>query len=343
MSSVWTTGRLAELVGAVCEGPTDRIIQGVAPLDRATSSDVSFCRGGRWLKALSVTQAGAVLLDDGDAPQGVVVLRHKDPRYAYAITAETLVPLLWPAPGVHPMACVHESAVVEGATVGPFAVVEAGAVVAPGAWIMAHAYIGTNVSVGARSRVMPHAVVMAECTIGERVWLQPGAVIGADGFGHVPGPHGVLRVPQLGVTVLEDDVEVGANACVDRAALYETRIGRGSRLDNLVQVAHGVQMGANCLLAAFAGVAGGAKLGNGVVMAGRTAVVDGIEVGDGAVFAGLASASKNVPAGTTIGGSPARGYRQWLREVAALRSLPEMIRTVNRLDKAWDAKFGEKQ
>jgi UDP-3-O-[3-hydroxymyristoyl] glucosamine N-acyltransferase len=158
-------------------------------------------------------------------------------------------------------------------------------------------------------------------------------VVGGDGFGHVLGENGPVRVPQLGVAVLEDDVEVGSNACVDRAALHETRVGRGTRLDNLVQVAHGVRIGAECLLAAFAGVAGGAKLGDRVVMAGRTAVIDGIEVGDRAVFAGLASASKDVPAGAKIGGSPARAYRKWLREVAAVERLPGLIRAVAALER----------
>jgi UDP-3-O-[3-hydroxymyristoyl] glucosamine N-acyltransferase len=325
---------LAERVGAVCEGDPDRVISNVAPLDRATVGDLSFCRGGRWAKVLPQTQAGAVLLSPGrDVPEGVVALRHPEPRHAYARVAVELVPIHWPEPGVHPRACVADDATVEGATIGPYAVIEAGAVVAPGAWVMAHAFIGARVRVGKRCRIFPHAVVLEDCTLGDRVWLQPGAVVGADGFGHVPGPSGPIRVPQLGVAVLEDDVEVGANACVDRAALHETRIGRGSRLDNLVQVAHGVKMGAECLLAAFAGVAGGAKLGDRVIMAGRTAVVDGVEVGDGAVFAGLASASRNVPAGRRIGGSPARAYSQWLREVAALRSLPALIRTVNRMER----------
>jgi len=259
-----------------------------------------------------------------------VGLRCDNPRFAYARAAAELVPLDWPAPGVHPRADVDPTATVDGATIDAFAVIGARAVVAPGAWVMAHAYVGSEVQIGAGARLMPHAVVMERCVIGDRVWLQPGAVVGSDGFGHVLGPEGPVRVPQLGVAVLEDDVEVGANACVDRAALDETRIGRGSRLDNLVQVAHGVKIGAECLLAAFAGVAGGAKLGRRVVMAGRTAVVDGIEVGDGAVFAGLASASKDVPAAAVIGGSPARSYRRWLREVAALKQLPDLLRTVRR-------------
>ncbi len=331
--AAWTTGRLAQVVGAICDGLTDRVITGVAPLDRAGPSDLSFCRGGRWARVLPTTGAGAVFVHDLQPPTGTVALRHPQPRYAYAVAAAAMLPMAWPEPGVHPSAVVHPSADVEGATVDALAVIEAGAVVAPGAWVQAHAFVGRGARVGPGCRLMPQAVVMDGCNLGARVWLQPGAIVGADGFGHVHGPSGPVRVPQLGTVVLEDDVEVGANACVDRAALTETRIGRGSRLDNLVQVAHGVRIGAECFLAAFAGVAGGARLGDRVVMAGRTAVIDGIEVGDGAVFAGLASARRNVPANRKIGGSPARAYHKWLREVAALKRLPALIRQVHHLDK----------
>ncbi len=329
-----TTGQLAELVGGRCEGPTDRLITGVAPLDGAGPTDLSFCRGGAWARLLPSTHAGAVFVADLEPPEGTVALRVPDPRYAYALGAAALVPLWWPAPGVHPAAVVHPDARVDPeATVDALAVVDADAHVAAGAWVQAGVYVGRSAVIGPRARLMPHAVVMERCMVGARVWLQPGAVVGADGFGHVVGPDGPLRVPQLGTVVLEDDVEVGANACVDRAALDETRIGRGSRLDNLVQVAHGVRIGAECMLAAFAGVAGGARLGDRVVMAGRTAVVDGIEVGSGAVFAGLASASRDVPAGRKLGGSPARRYRTWLREVAATRQLPNLLRRFERLER----------
>jgi len=333
----WTTARIALWVGATCEGPQDRIIDGVGSLSGAGPSDLSFCTGGRWLEPLSRTRAGAVLLGEGAVPEGVVALRHENPRQAYAQVAERLVPLRWPEPGVHPQAFVHPTAQVEGATIGPFAVVEAGARVGAGTWLMAQAFVGRRAVIGERCRIHPHAVVMDRCEVGDRVWLQPGAVVGGDGFGHVPAPDGPVRVPQLGIAVLEDDVEVGANACVDRAALDETRIGRGTRLDNLVQVAHGVHIGASCLLAAFAGVAGGSRLGNRVVMAGRTAVVDGVDVGDDAVFAGLASAHRDVPPGTRLGGSPARPYRHWLREVAALHQLPGWARTLWRLERRVEA------
>jgi UDP-3-O-[3-hydroxymyristoyl] glucosamine N-acyltransferase len=333
-SRPWTTAELAAQVGARCEGDGSKLITGVASLADAGPDDLGFCRGGRWTPVLATTRAGAVLVpEDLDVPAGTIALRSSDPRAAYAQAAAAMVPLYWPEPGVHPSAYVHPTAVVEGATIGPFAVVEEHATVAAGAWVMAGVFVGAFAAIGPACRLMPHSVVMDRCVLGREVWLQPGAVIGADGFGHVPTPGGVVRVPQLGRVVLEDEVEVGANAAVDRAALGETRVGRGSRLDNLVQVAHGVRIGAECLLAAFAGVAGGAVLGDRVIMAGRTAVVDGIEVGDGAIFAGLASASRDVPKGARIGGSPARAYRVWLREVAALRQLPQVLQVVHRLER----------
>lgn len=329
-----TTGELAALVGARCDGPTDRVLTGVASLSHATDRDLSFCRGGPFARHLASTLAGAVFVREEAVPAGTIALRVDDPRYAFARAATAIVPAWWPEPAVHPTAAISPSAKIGRCKIEAFVVIEDDAEVGDGCWLQAHAYVGRGTKIGAGSRLMPGAVVMEDCELGERVWLGPGAVVGADGFGHAPGPEGVVRVPQVGVAVLEDDVGIGANACVDRAALDETRVGRGTRLDNLVQVAHGVQIGAECLLAAFAGVAGGAKLGNRVIMAGRTAVTDGVEVGDGAVFAGMAAAHATVPPGARIGGSPARSYRRWLREVAALKRLPDLLRRFDRLERS---------
>jgi UDP-3-O-[3-hydroxymyristoyl] glucosamine N-acyltransferase len=183
---------------------------------------------------------------------------------------------------------------------------------------------------------MPQAVIMDGCVVGDRVTLHPGAVIGADGFGYVQTAAGLLKVPQVGRTVLEDDVEVGANSCVDRASMGETRVGRGARLDNLVQVAHGVRIGADALLAAFAGVAGSARVGARAVLAGRASVVEGVVIGDDVMLAGLAAVARDLPDGARVGGAPARGYRDWLREQAAVRRLPSLLRTVDRLERRFE-------
>lgn len=334
-SRAWTAGELAQQVGADCRGDRTRELTGIAALDRAGPGDLSLFTGGRWAPILPHTRAGAVFLAAAAAlPEGVVGLVHPRPRWAYARAVHAMVPECWPEPAVHPTAVVHPSAQVgEGVTVGALAVVEADAVLGDGTWVMAHAYVGEGVVVGARCRLMPHAVVLEGSVLGDGVRLQPGAVVGGDGFGHAAGPDGPVRIPQLGVAVLEDRVEVGANSCVDRAALGETRVGRGTRLDNLVQVAHGVRTGAHCILAAFAGLAGGAVLGDGVLMAGRSGVIDGVRVGDGAVLAGLASATRDVPDGATLGGSPAQPYGTWLRQLASLRRLPGLLRRVEALER----------
>jgi UDP-3-O-[3-hydroxymyristoyl] glucosamine N-acyltransferase len=326
---VLTTGEIAVLVGATCEGPGDRPIRAVAPLDRAGSDEVSLCTGGRYLKELPGTRSGAVILGVGAVPDGVVALRCANPRAAFAKIAATLHPQPWPEAGIDARAAVHPSAKVDGVRIDAFAVVEEGAVIGEGSWLQAHAYVGRGSIVGRGCRIMPGAVVMDECTLGDRVFLKPGAVVGADGFGYVVDGERIVKVPQLGTVAVEDDVEIGANACVDRAALTETRIGRGSRLDNMVQIAHGVSIGARCLLAAFSGVAGSAKLGDGVVMGGRAAVIDGVSVGSGSFLAALASASRDFPAGSRLGGSPARPYRQWLRELAALRRIGKRTRDLD--------------
>lgn len=335
-----TAGAVAASVGATCEGDPDRPLTGVASLETAGPQDLSFFAGGRWEHALAATRAGAVLLDVGDVPPGVVALRHANPRWAFARAAAALCPTDWPAPGVHPRAEVHETARVDGATIEAFAVIGAGAVVEPGAWVQSFVYVGAGAHVGGGSRLMPHAVVLERCRLGRGVRLQPGAVVGADGFGYARGPGGLEKFPQLGAVVVADDVEIGANSCVDRGALGDTYVGRGTRTDNLVQIAHNVRIGAECLLAAFAGVAGGARLGDRVMLGGRAAVVDGVSIGDDAVLFALASASHDAPKGAKLGGSPARTYRQWTRELAAVRALPERLRAFDRLEKRVRALLG---
>ena len=324
----WTTGKLADLVGATVEGDADRPISGVAALDAAGPAQISFCTGGRWDRELSATLAGAVVLRDAAVPPGTTALRHENPRHAFARIAQALHPVEWPAAGVHRLASVHPQARVDGATIDAFAVVEEGATVGAGSWIQAHAYVGRGASVGCDCRLMPTAVVMDGCTLGDRVLLKPGAVVGADGFGHAVDAESLQKVPQLGIVVLEDDVELGANASVDRAALGMTHVGRGSRIDNLVQVAHNVRIGAESLLAAFSAVAGGGRLGARVMMGGRATVAEGVSVGEGTALLALSTASKDLAPGGRLGGTPAKPYREWLKEVSAVQALPKALERI---------------
>jgi UDP-3-O-[3-hydroxymyristoyl] glucosamine N-acyltransferase len=303
----WTTGEIAQAIDARCDGDEHRILTGLDTLEGACPQDLSFCAKPQYFERLERSRAGAVVVKEGvDVPAGMVEPAVEE--------------------GVHPLAYVAPGATVEGSRVGPFAVVESGASVGPGAEVMAHAYVGKGVEIGEGARVMPHAVVMEGCVIEARVTVQPGAVIGSPGFGVVRGEHGVTGVPQVGGVRVEEGASVGANTCVDRGALTETRIGRGTHIDNLCQVAHGVKVGEESLLAAFTGLAGSALVGDRVSFGGRASVGEGTQVGDDARLAACTGAFRDVEASQEVGGFPARAQRRWLREMASLTHLPAMIR-----------------
>ena len=326
-----SVGEIARFLGQNIDD--DRILSGAAPLHNAGPDQLTFYTG-RSEEALHGVRAGVVLAGFPANVDGLHVIVHENPRAAFARVLHRFCPEAQPAPGIHPTASIDPTASIHpNATIESYAVIGAAAQIGERAWIQAHAFVGPRAVIGEGSRIFPHAVIMDGCVLGARVRVLPGAVLGSDGFGHAPTADQPVRFPHFGGVRIEDDVEIGANSCVDRGVFGDTHIGAGSRIDNLVQVAHGVRLGANCLLAAFSGVAGGATLGKRVVMAGRAAVVNGIRVGDGAVFAGLASASKDVPAGRRLGGSPARNYQQWLREFASLRQLPATLREIDSLKK----------
>jgi len=318
---VWTGDQLAERIGAQWEPGDGRPVKGVASVGQAGPNDLTFCTAKRLLTELASTRAAVVVLPPGlQAPDGAGVIRTQDAREAF----ESLLNLMYPEPPVDPVvhghAVVHADATVSGARIDAFAVVEADARVGPGSWIMSHAYVGAGVCVGADCRIAPHAVLMPGVSLGDRVEIQPGAVLGSRGFGYRAGVDGVRTMPHIGTVVVEDDVVIGANSCVDRAPLGATRIGRATKTDNLVQVGHGAVVGAQSLLAAYAGISGSATLGRGVTMGGRAGVVQGIKLGDGVTLGGASTATKDVKAGETVVGFPAQARAAWLRERAWLRS-----------------------
>ena len=337
--------RLAELaarVGGTVVGDGEREIAGFASLEDAGPDDLSLLAEPRYRGAAAAGAAGALLMPSGDGgrpafepPPGRDLVLVTDPRRAMALLLEALHPPHRPPAGVHPTAVVGDGCEIDpGAHVGPYAVIGEGSRLETGSVIEAHAVVGRRCRVGEGSRLHPHAVLYDDTELGPRCELHSGAVVGCDGFGYAPGEDGLPRkVPQVGRAVLGPDVEIGANSTIDRATLGATRVGAGSKLDNLVHLAHNVRLGRGCLLAAHVGVAGSTWIGDGVVLAGQVGVTDHVEIGDGVVVAAKSAVMQSVEAGARIGGIPAGELGGWKRQVAAQGRLAGLVRRVAALER----------
>jgi UDP-3-O-[3-hydroxymyristoyl] glucosamine N-acyltransferase len=329
-------GDLARALGATLEGgPEDLEITGVASIEDATPATLTFLADKRHEARLATTTAGAILLahDAPGAPRPVLRVAH--PYLAFVDAMELFHPVERPAPGVHPTAVVAPDAVIgPGATIAPYVVVEAGVRIGRDAVLHPRVTIQRAARIGDGFVAHAGAVVRERVEIGDRVTLHAGAVVGSDGFGFVPRPSGHRKIPQLGTVVLEDDVEIGANSTVDRATLGATRIGRGSKIDNLVMIGHGCQIGPGCLLAAQVGLAGGTRLGAGVMLGGQVGASGHLTIGDGAQVAAQSGVHRDIPATSIYGGYPAVEIHQWRRMMSSLQRLPEFLRRLRRAEKA---------
>ena len=313
----------------------DLRINGIAPLDRAGPNDLSFLDNPKYVALAATTAAGICLTTERFAqalPPRVCVLRVREPYRALVEVARALFPdalrptSLFDAGGVLPGAHIHPSARLEnGVTVDPGAVIGARAEIGGGTVIAAGAVIATGVRIGRDCSIGANASIM-HALIGDRVIIHPGCAIGQDGFGFVRGPRGAHKVPQVGRVIIQDDVEIGANSAIDRGAIRDTVIGEGTKIDNLVQIAHNVWIGRHCLLAALVGISGSSTIEDGVVMGGQVGVADHITVGPGAMVAAQSGLMTDVPAGGRWAGSPARPARQWFREVATLEAMAKRRR-----------------
>jgi len=328
-----TTGEIAEHVGGEVEGDAGRRLSGVRTLAEAGPEHLSFLASRKYLRQLASSRAGAVLVGRAAEAPGRTLIRCADPYAAYAAVQTLFHPQRWPEPGIDPKAEVAPDAVVDGVTVEAFARIGPGARVGPGSWIESGAYVGAGARLGEGCRLMPNSVVCQGCELGDRVWLNPGAVIGGEGFGFAPTAEGHRKVPQVGRAVIGDDVEIGANSCVDRGALTDTRVQRGVKIDNLVQIAHGAEIGEHSLLVAYAGIAGSTKLGKRVIMAAKSGVINHVNIGDGVQMAVGAQVMGDQPAGAKVAGSPAIDLRRWRRAAAAYGELPKLLRRMRALER----------
>ncbi len=315
---------LAAVVDAArAEAPPRRLmLTGVAPLHAAGPDEVSFLDNRKYLSALETTRAGAVIVHPDLAsrvPATAVAIVTAEPHAAWARAVTLFFPVPPAKPAVHPSAIVAADATIDpSAEIGPLAVIGAGARIGPRCRIAPLAVVGDGVVMGRDCRIGSHAS-LSHAMLGDRVAIYPGARIGQEGFGFAITPEGFISVPQLGRVVIEDDVEVGANTTIDRGSLRDTVIGAGTRLDNLVQIAHNVQLGRCCVVVAQVGISGSTTLDDFVMLGGQAGLTGHLRIGRGAKIAAQSGIMTDVPAGAEYMGSPAEPMRSYLRGVATLR------------------------
>lgn len=337
-----TVESLASLVEGTVVGDGSWAIDAVAPLAAAGPRDVSFFANPKYRGELLRTEAGAILIArdvaddiDGDLGPSRNLILCGDPYLAMATVARHLHPGIGAAAGVEPGALVHPEAQVDAsACVRAGAVIDAGARVGARSSIGPTAYVGRHAELGDDVLLHAGAKVLDRCVVGDRVILQAGAVIGSDGFGYAPDAEKRRhKIPQVGIVVLEADVEVGANSTIDRATFGETRIGRGTKIDNLVQVAHNVVTGEDCVIVSQSGIAGSTRLGRRVIMGAQTGMVGHIEIADDVTLGARGAFGQDVAVSGVYSGAPAIPHRQWLKATLIGYQLPELRRRLQSLEK----------
>jgi UDP-3-O-[3-hydroxymyristoyl] glucosamine N-acyltransferase len=334
MNQTKTIQELAEHLGGTVRGDGSGTINGLAPLEAAGPDKVTFLANPKYASKVAETGAGAVLMTPGSESYGRVVIEVENPYLSFA----RLLTLFYVQPhlpcGVMPEACIgvavnlgEDVSIYPGAIIGNNVTIGDRCVVHPGAVL----YDG--VTVGADTVIHANSVIRERCRIGRSCVIQPGAVIGSDGFGYAPDGRGYYPIPQIGIVVLEDNVEIGANSCIDRAALDVTLIRRGTKLDNLVQVAHNCQIGEDCMIVSQVGISGSTKIGNHVTLAGQVGIAGHLTIGDNVMIGAQSGVPGSLPANGGYSGSPVMPHKQWLKSMAVVPMLPDLRKKISSLEK----------
>jgi len=327
---------LAAAVGGTVDGADDIAVAGVASLTEAMPGDLSFLANPKYAPQVQKTRASAVIVGkafSGERP--CALIRVENPDKAFTQAALMLSPKpVEPKPGIHPTAVIaSDAAVGDGVSIGPYCVIEPGARVGARTILGASCYIGHGSTVGDDCRFHPHVTLREYVTVGNRVIIHNGAVLGSDGFGYYRQGEAWIKIPQLGVVIVGDDVEIGANTTVDRARFGRTVIGKGTKIDNLVQIAHNVQVGEHVVMAAQVGISGSARIGRGVQLAGQVGVAGHLAIGDNAVVLAQSGVTKEVPSGEVMYGMPAMPQVKAAKLHAHVGRLPELKERVGELER----------
>jgi UDP-3-O-[3-hydroxymyristoyl] glucosamine N-acyltransferase len=330
-----TAAELAEYLGAKLAGDALAPISGVASFSRARVEDLVYLDSPRYAGDAAKSAAVCVLARPGSQLPGKTTLEVSEPKFAFAKAAHWLLPESSPAAGVHPTAIIASDArIAANAHIGPYVVIEAATVVGSGTVIDAFCFVGRGSQIGEKCRLHPRVTLYAGSRLGHRVELHSGVVIGADGFGYVFGEGRHQKFPQIGTVEIGDDVEIGANTTIDRGSLETTRIGKGVKIDNLVQVAHNVQIGENSILAAQTGVSGSSTIGARAIVGGQVGIADHCKIEDGAIVGAQAGipTGKTIRSGQIVWGTPARPLDKFKAQYAWFARLPELAARLARLE-----------
>jgi len=333
MSRSYAVSQLADLVGGALRGDGKGSITGVADVSEAGARDATWVSRPKYESAVQASRAGVVLVprDFPSTPMPAIVCANIE-RSVAALLGAFAHPVSRPAPGIHATAIVDPSSRIgESPAIGPHAVIDAEVVVGARCVIHAGVFIGRRSVIGDDCEIWPNVVIRDGCALGNRVIIHPNAVIGADGFGYYFDDGRYNKIPHGGGVLIGDDVEIGACTCIDRAKFGNTVIGRGTKIDNFVQIAHNCRIGEHCVFVSHSGFAGSVRTGDGCVFGARAGVLDNITIGRGVTLAGITTATKNIADGQTVLGYPAQNIRVELRERAALRRLPALLDQIKEL------------
>ena len=343
-----TVGEIARLLNAQLLGDEKTLITGVAGLDTASAGTILFIENEKMIADAFSGSASAIIAPESlrdeletlqsNSKRGrrriKPVVLTGNPRLAFAKVLEWMLPSTVPEKGIHPTAIIEDDAIIgEGVTIREFCYVGHSARIGDGAILYPHVYVGDGAQIGQECVLYPNVVCGHHIQLGKRVRIHASSVIGGDGFGYVFDGQKHHKVPQIGLVIIEDDVEIGCNVCIDRATMGATRVGEGTKIDNLVQIAHNVQIGKNCILCGQVGLSGSVVVEDNVIMAGQAGLRDHVKIGKGAILGAKAGIMADVGAGEFVAGAPAVPNRDYMKMNAASRKLPDMARQLRRLEK----------
>lgn len=335
-----TLKEIAQMTGARLQGSPDHVITNVADLESATSQDVSFFSNARYEQALKRSNAGAIFVSSENLPEGKNYLFVEDPSLAF----QTLINHFYDKnasksgfENIHPTAVVHPTVKIgKNVVISPYAVVDQNVTIGDGTQIGPHVSIGPSTQIGENCIIYAHVTIREKCTLGNRVILQPGCIIGSCGFGYITNKQGEhIKLEQVGTVTLEDDVEIGANTTIDRSRFKSTVIGKGTKIDNLVQIAHGVKVGQGNMIVSQAGIAGSSETGRFVVIGGQVGIAGHIKIADGVMIAAKSGITKSLPPGT-YNGVPAVPIMKYNRNAVFLQNIEKYLEKINAIEKRID-------